>query len=194
MLAIEIAFCRNWHNIWLEMDTFGPPRETHVFHSSHVSLDFNYSDPPPPPLPHLHQHNHSFPHAYPSTPAAPDYPSCTTVHHMSNHHTPHFPFFSHNAPSATVNHVAATTTTTVHHVSHTTVSNKPTVRVFTKADPNFSLTIRRGEVILAPFDPTNEYQFRTTVKDEEGCPAFSLINKGTGEALKHSIGATHLVI
>lgn len=31
------------------------------------------------------------------------------------------------------------------------------------------------------------------MKDEEGCPAFSLINKATGEALKHSIGATHPV-
>ncbi|KAL2337058.1 hypothetical protein Fmac_011504 [Flemingia macrophylla] len=116
---------------------------------------------------------------------------------MSHHHTPHFPFSSHNAPSATV---AATTTTTIHHVSHTIISSKPIVRVFTKADSNFSLTILRGEVILAPSDPTNEYQhwykdekFSTTVKDEEGCPTFSLINKGTGEASKHSIGATHPV-
>ncbi|KAL2320440.1 hypothetical protein Fmac_029409 [Flemingia macrophylla] len=36
-------------------------------------------------------------------------------------------------------------------------------------------------------------KFSTRVKDEEGCPAFSLINKATGEALKHSIGATHPV-
>lgn len=36
-------------------------------------------------------------------------------------------------------------------------------------------------------------KYSTRVKDEEGCPAFSLINKATGEALKHSIGATHPV-
>lgn len=31
------------------------------------------------------------------------------------------------------------------------------------------------------------------MKDEEGFPSFSLINKVTGEAIKHSIGATHPV-
>jgi len=36
-------------------------------------------------------------------------------------------------------------------------------------------------------------KYSTRVKDEEGCPAFSLVNKATGEALKHSIGVTHPV-
>ncbi|ONK67013.1 uncharacterized protein A4U43_C06F14600 [Asparagus officinalis] len=36
-----------------------------------------------------------------------------------------------------------------------------------------------------------DLKYNTRVKDEEGCPAFSLINKVTGEAIKHSIGATH---
>lgn len=36
--------------------------------------------------------------------------------------------------------------------------NKCTVRVFTKADPKYSLTIRDGKVILAPSDPEDEYQ------------------------------------
>lgn len=31
------------------------------------------------------------------------------------------------------------------------------------------------------------------MKDEEGCPCFSLVNKATGEAMKHSIGDTHPV-
>lgn len=36
-------------------------------------------------------------------------------------------------------------------------------------------------------------KYSTRVKDAEGCPAFSLINKATGEALKHSIGSSHPV-
>ncbi|KAH0470424.1 hypothetical protein IEQ34_000147 [Dendrobium chrysotoxum] len=34
---------------------------------------------------------------------------------------------------------------------------------------------------------------RTKVKDEEGFPAFALVNKATGQAIKHSVGATHPV-
>lgn len=36
-------------------------------------------------------------------------------------------------------------------------------------------------------------KYSTRVKDQEGFPAFSLVNKATGEAIKHSIGATHPV-
>jgi len=36
-------------------------------------------------------------------------------------------------------------------------------------------------------------KYSTRVKDEEGCTAFSLVNKATGEALKHSIGGSHPV-
>jgi len=31
------------------------------------------------------------------------------------------------------------------------------------------------------------------VKDKDGYPSFALVNKVTGEAIKHSIGATHPV-
>ncbi|KAK4272238.1 hypothetical protein QN277_020822 [Acacia crassicarpa] len=74
-----------------------------------------------------------------------------------------------------------------------------TVRIFTKADPNYSLTIRDGKVILAPSDPGDEYQHwyknesPSWAKDEFGRPAFSLVNKASGEALEHSIGETHSV-
>ncbi|KAJ1433205.1 Ricin B-like lectin [Sesbania bispinosa] len=123
--------------------------------------------------------------------------------------------YSTPVPNATVHHVSHQThhTTTpyppsnVHHVSHqvptptpTPLSNKPTFKVVTKAAPNYSLTIRHGQVILAPSDPSNQYQhwykdekYSTRVKDEEGCPAFALVNKVTGEAIKHSTGATHPV-
>ncbi|CAL9194014.1 unnamed protein product [Musa hybrid cultivar] len=77
---------------------------------------------------------------------------------------------------------------------------QPTVRIFTKAEENYSLSIRDGKVILASNDPSDDYQhwikdlsYSTKVKDEEGFPSFALINKVTGEALKHSIGATHPV-
>ncbi|XP_022718972.1 ricin B-like lectin EULS3 [Durio zibethinus] len=80
------------------------------------------------------------------------------------------------------------------------LSKKPTVKVYCKADPNFHLTIRDGKVILAPSDPADEFQhwykdqkFSTRVKDEEGFPSFSLVNKATGQAIKHSIGASHPV-
>ncbi|ONK67993.1 uncharacterized protein A4U43_C05F6040, partial [Asparagus officinalis] len=92
----------------------------------------------------------------------------------------------------------------VSHVSHESgmgeVTRQPTVRVFTKAAEDYSLSIREGKVVLVPADPRDEYQhwikdlkYSTRVKDEEGCPSFSLINKVTGEAIKHSVGATHPV-
>lgn len=33
-----------------------------------------------------------------------------------------------------------------------------TVRIYTKAEPNYSLSIRDGSVILAPNDPRDDYQ------------------------------------
>ncbi|OAY84119.1 hypothetical protein ACMD2_08321 [Ananas comosus] len=75
-----------------------------------------------------------------------------------------------------------------------------TVRIFCKAKEDFSLTIRDGSVVLAPANPRDDYQhwikdmrYSTKVKDEEGYPAFMLINKATGEALKHSLGQSHPV-
>ncbi|KAG9458563.1 hypothetical protein H6P81_003071 [Aristolochia fimbriata] len=74
------------------------------------------------------------------------------------------------------------------------------VRVFCQAEENYSLTVRDGKVILARADPRDEFQhwikdekYSTKVKDEEGFPSFALVNKATGQALKHSIGATHPV-
>ncbi|CAL9207508.1 unnamed protein product [Musa hybrid cultivar] len=73
-----------------------------------------------------------------------------------------------------------------------------TVRILTKAGPDYSLTVRDGRVVLAPTDPNDDYQrwykdmrYGTEVKDEEGFPSFALVNKVTGEAIKHAIGATN---
>ncbi|KAB1212919.1 Polyadenylate-binding protein 2 [Morella rubra] len=57
-------------------------------------------------------------------------------------------------------------------------SNKPTFKVFSKVDPNYSLTIRDGHVILAPSGPSDDFQrykdekYSTRVKDEQGFPCF----------------------
>lgn len=80
------------------------------------------------------------------------------------------------------------------------LTRNPTVRIFTKADVNYSLSVRNGEVVLAPVNPRDEYQhwykdmkFSNTVKDEDGFPSFALVNKATGQAIKHSIGKSHPV-
>uniref|UniRef100_A0A453I6A1 Uncharacterized protein n=1 Tax=Aegilops tauschii subsp. strangulata TaxID=200361 RepID=A0A453I6A1_AEGTS len=79
-------------------------------------------------------------------------------------------------------------------------SSEPTVRIFCKADDGFSATVRNGAVVLAPTNPRDEYQHwfkdmrhSNRIKDEEGYPAFALVNKVTGEAIKHSQGEGHPV-
>ncbi|EFH38564.1 predicted protein [Arabidopsis lyrata subsp. lyrata] len=80
------------------------------------------------------------------------------------------------------------------------LAGRATVKVYSKAEPNYYLTIRDGKVILAPADPSDEAQhwykdekYSTKVKDADGHPCFALVNKATGEAMKHSVGATHPV-
>ncbi|RCV44990.1 hypothetical protein SEVIR_9G421700v4 [Setaria viridis] len=77
---------------------------------------------------------------------------------------------------------------------------EPTVRIYCKADEGFSVTVRHGAVCLAPTNPRDEYQHwikdmrhSNSIKDEEGYPAFALVNKVTGEAIKHSQGEGHQV-
>ncbi|XP_020108919.1 ricin B-like lectin R40G3 [Ananas comosus] len=81
-----------------------------------------------------------------------------------------------------------------------TLPPQPTVRIFCRADNSYSLAVRDGNVVLAPTNPKDDYQhwikdmrFSTKVKDEEGYPAFALVNKATGEAIKHSFGQSHPV-
>jgi len=109
------------------------------------------------------------------------------AHDTETHHThrPHLPSFLHHQ---------------THQPPTSDLSSKRTFRVFSKADPNYSLTIGDGHVILAASDPSNDFQhwykdekYSTRVKDEEGFPCFALVNKATGQAIKHSIGATHPV-
>ncbi|KAL5198264.1 hypothetical protein ABZP36_001776 [Zizania latifolia] len=80
------------------------------------------------------------------------------------------------------------------------LASEPTVRIFCRADESYSLTVRNGTVCLAPTNPRDDFQHwvkdmrhSTRIKDEEGYPAFALVNKVTGEAIKHSLGQSHPV-
>ncbi|KAL6896855.1 hypothetical protein ACP4OV_007427 [Aristida adscensionis] len=80
------------------------------------------------------------------------------------------------------------------------LASEATVRVYCKAGEDYSLTVRNGTVCLAPTNPRDEFQHwvkdmrhSTSIKDEEGYPAFALVNKVTGEAIKHSLGQSHPV-
>ncbi|PWA57125.1 hydroxyproline-rich glycoprotein family protein [Artemisia annua] len=95
--------------------------------------------------------------------------------------------------------------------------DKPTVRVYCKAKTDYAMTVRDGQVVLAPSNPSDPHQiytvfssrdetrmdfldhwvkdlkFSTRVKDEQGYPSFALVNKATGQAMKHSVGGAHPV-
>ncbi|CAO2180548.1 unnamed protein product [Urochloa humidicola] len=76
-----------------------------------------------------------------------------------------------------------------------------TYRIYCKAgEDQYSLATRDGKVCLVRSDRDDDSQhwikdmkYSTRVKDEEGYPAIVLVNKATGEALKHSLGKSHPV-
>ncbi|TKW33780.1 hypothetical protein SEVIR_2G261900v4 [Setaria viridis] len=72
---------------------------------------------------------------------------------------------------------------------------QPTFKVFCKAYEGRCLAVRDGALALLPADPADEQQhwfkdtrFSLGVKDKEGKPVFSLVNKATGLAVQHSLG------
>uniref|UniRef100_A0A453TBC6 PH domain-containing protein n=1 Tax=Aegilops tauschii subsp. strangulata TaxID=200361 RepID=A0A453TBC6_AEGTS len=79
--------------------------------------------------------------------------------------------------------------------------NECTVRMFCSAGgEEYSVAARDGTVCLVPTDPGDDLQHwvkvmrrSTSIKDEDGYPAFALVNKHTGEAIKHSLGESHPV-
>ncbi|XP_066164553.1 ricin B-like lectin R40C1 [Oryza sativa Japonica Group] len=73
-------------------------------------------------------------------------------------------------------------------------------RIQCRASDDLSLAIVNGEVILAKSDPRDDRQvwhkdvrYSAGLKDEAGRLAFALVNKATGEAIKHSFGYNHPV-
>ena len=157
-----------------------PPQVTHVSHVSNMGGD-RYEHPPSNYPPTHNSHIGGGAYNYPPS-QEPNYAS-----HESSHFHPHMPSFAHHHEHQSLHDGAD-------------VANKPTFRMFTKAEPNYSLTIREGHVVLAISNPSDPHQhwikdekFSTKVKDEQGYPSFVLVNKATGEAIKHSTGATHPV-
>ena len=129
------------HSYYQE-DEQPPPPPTHLSHTYHA---------PPPPQ----EYGYS---AYPSesAPPPPIYSSSTHVEHVAydvnpseveaethHSHRPHLPsFLHHQTPQNPTSDLY----------------NKPTYKIFSKAEPNFSLTNRDGHVILTPSDPSDEFQ------------------------------------
>lgn len=74
-------------------------------------------------------------------------------------------------------------------------ANKSTYKIYCKAGgTTYSVAIRDGKVVLTLADhndPTQHWykdeKFSTKVKDEDGYPSFALVNKSTGQAVKHSV-------
>ena len=78
---------------------------------------------------------------------------------------------------------------------------QPTFKVLCRAFEGRCLTVRDDAFVLAPADRADEHQhwFKDTrvslrVKDKEGKPVFSLVNKATGLAVQHSLGPNRPVI
>ncbi|GAB2300309.1 hypothetical protein Dimus_034345 [Dionaea muscipula] len=149
-----------------------PTEVTGVYHSSYAS-DESPNYPPPSSYP---QHTSPAPH----------------VEEQEHHHSyrPHVPSFIQT-------HIH---TGHVHENPGSEIASKPSVRVYSKAETNHSLAIRDGQVILARSDPNDlsqhwvkDEKYSIRVKDEEGFPCFALVNKATGQAMKHSVGATYPV-
>ncbi|KAK8928977.1 hypothetical protein KSP39_PZI017615 [Platanthera zijinensis] len=159
-----------------------------------------YSQPPPSctqpphsytqPPPSYTQHPPAYSHPQPGYSAPP--PAAYSQQPYPPTYTQHPPPYSQQPPAYTPAAPAAS--------GSYAGSNNATVRVYTKAGENYSLSIRDGAVVLAPTNPRDELQhwykdFRwaTQVKDDENLPGFALINKATGLAIKHSLGPTHPV-
>uniref|UniRef100_A0A8R7TR19 PH domain-containing protein n=1 Tax=Triticum urartu TaxID=4572 RepID=A0A8R7TR19_TRIUA len=81
-------------------------------------------------------------------------------------------------------------------------TRQPMYRILCKAgEESFSLAARDGKVCLVRNDRDDDTQhwikdmkYSIRVKDEEGYPAMALVNKASGEALKHSLGQSHPVL
>ncbi|XP_052305424.1 ricin B-like lectin R40G3 isoform X2 [Populus trichocarpa] len=177
------------------------PPQPPSFHQPPPPSSHYYQEPPQPPRPYFQEATYA--------PSPPPPFQETQVIRTSHHYPP---------PPTQVNHVSHEKTEThqsfkphmpssIHQQTHQSGSasgldlyNKPSFKVYSKAEPDFHLTIRDGRVILSRSNPSDEFQnwfkdekYSTRVKDSEGCPAFALVNKATGQAIKHSIGEANPV-
>ncbi|KAH6788424.1 hypothetical protein C2S51_003430 [Perilla frutescens var. frutescens] len=187
-----------------------PPPQVH--HTSHAPPPVHTANDPYPPPQQVHHTSNAPPPVY--TVNDP-HPPPQQVHHTSHvgpgpttHYSPapappHVPSHSPPPPKAAEPHHGPQAPAASSHNTHSKndeLANKPSVRMFCKAESNYYLTIRDGKVVLAPSNSADLHQhwikdekFSTRVKDEEGFPSFALVNKATGQALKHAVGATQPV-
>ncbi|KAH9610676.1 hypothetical protein KSS87_008473 [Heliosperma pusillum] len=167
-----------------------PPPFTHgggVYPPPPPSYGGGVYPPPPPPQPHVESPN------YPPPPQPPQ-------HSSSHHFHPHIPSFigSHLHHGGPDDHGSSTH-------SHGPefgpgmglgqLVNKPSHKINCKAGgERYAVGIRDGKVVLMHPDHTNPTQhwykdekYSTKVKDKDGHPSFILVNKGTEQAVKHSV-------
>ncbi|CAN1233571.1 Ricin B-like lectin EULS3 [Linum perenne] len=156
-----------------------------------------YEAPPPPPKPFREETQvfHVPPQPYGGSGydnPTPNFPPPQTHHHESSYGGSGYDNPNPSFPPQPTHH---------HESSYgLDLASKPSHKVYSKANPDFNLTIRDGKVLMARADPHDPYQswfkderYSTRVKDEEGSPCFALVNKATGQAMKHSVGASHPV-
>ncbi|KAJ6670339.1 RICIN B-LIKE LECTIN EULS3 [Salix koriyanagi] len=166
-----------------------------------------YQEPPQPPRPYFQEANYA---PLPPSPFQETQVVRTFYHQVGDHSIDYPP------PQTQVNHVSHEKIEihlsfkprqpySIHQHAHQSGSASgidlySNFKVYCKAKTDFHLTIRDGKVILARSNPSDEFQnwfkdekYSTRVKDSKGCPAFALVNKATGQAMKHSIGEAHPV-
>ncbi|KAH9288148.1 hypothetical protein KI387_032265, partial [Taxus chinensis] len=87
------------------------------------------------------------------------------------------------------------------HHRHNSLPQGQIVKLSSKANPDYALGVRDGRVVLVyynPSDPTQQWvkdeSWSNRVRDAVGHPAFSLVNKATGQALRHALGASQEVL
>ncbi len=87
------------------------------------------------------------------------------------------------------------------HQRHNSLPQGQIVKVCSKANPDYALGIRDGRVTLVyynPSDPTQQWvkdeSWSNRVRDSVGHPAFGLVNKATGQALRHAPAACQEVL
>ncbi|GMJ03779.1 Euonymus lectin S3 [Hibiscus trionum] len=173
--------------------------------SGHRRRNADQERPPPqPPAPSYYQH----PVLFCPTAPAPSYfqhpvvfgPAASTPHYQPT--TSYFATIIIPNSVCSCAHQSSQPTPRVdpfRFTPHLVSEQKPTVKIYCKADPSYGLTIRHGKVVLAPSDEFDCFQhwykdetFSSSVKDETGFPGFSLVNKATGGAIKH-VGVSEVV-
>ncbi|KAH9288149.1 hypothetical protein KI387_032266, partial [Taxus chinensis] len=87
------------------------------------------------------------------------------------------------------------------HHRHNSLPQGQIVKLSSKANTDYALGVRDGRVLLVyynPSDPTQQWvkdeSWSNRVRDAVGHPAFSLVNKATGQALRHAPGASQEVL